>query len=753
MTKHNKSKKDGRALTSALLAALMLLTALPAPVFAEVVGPESELDVPAVEEDISETGLDTTAVEEESFETELDTTAVEEESSETKLDMTAGEGFASDTGLDVSAGEPLASESGPDLASDDALASEAALNSAPHPTGTITGFAPFDITANYLAVDRASRAPLDVLTSAMPSTLTVYLDNSEEPADLPVTWTCIEADYETTEAGYVQFSPVFPETCPVSGDIDIYTEAPYIGVFLIDRSLYTQEAVMTVAEDGLTEYTAADPLNGAPAVAKYTYTSSPYEAKIFDYLTFNLGHSTAAAVGIMTNIYCESSFFPNNLQNTGNNALGMTDSQYTAAVDNGSYGNFVNDKYGYGLIQWTYYTRKQNLLNFARSRKVSIANYEMQLDFMTQELSAAHYATLRSTLKGAAASAKGAYDAAYAWCYYFEQPANYPAVSVTRGNLAKNSFWPIYGAKYTTTYERVAGSNRYKTAIAAADKLLSLRGKKKFDAVVLANADNYPDALSGAALAGKYDAPILLLKAMGDNSGSKLTMTYIKDHLTAGGKVYILGSESAIGTASEEALIEAGYDVTRLGGANRYETNLTVVGEIAPETGADIYIATGKNYADALSVSGISARTGNPVILVKDKLSDAALAQIEALAPAHIYILGGGAAVPASVEEQLKAYKSVKRLEGSNRYATAVKIAETLSASKPKAAVVATGTDFPDGLVAGLLASEINAPVLLAKDTHYKEAAKYAAAKNIPKYYIMGGEPAVPSRVVRGLMR
>ena len=724
MTKHNKNKKDGRALTAALLAALMLLTALPAPVYAEVVGPESELDVPAVEA--------------ESSETELDTTAVEEEISETELDMTVGEGSVSETG--------------PDLSSDDPLAPEAALNSAPHPTGTITGFAPFDITANYLAVDRASRAPLDVLTSAMPSTLTVYLDNSEEPADLPVTWTCIEADYETTEAGYVQFSPVFPETCPVSGDIDIYTEAPYIGVFLIDRSLYTQEAVTTVAEDGLTEYTTADPLNGAPAVAKYTYTSSPYEAKIFDYLTFNRGHSTAAAVGIMTNIYCESSFFPNNLQNTGNNALGMTDSQYTAAVDNGSYGNFVNDKFGYGLIQWTYYTRKQNLLNYARSRKVSIANYEMQLDFMAQELSAAHYATLRSILKKAA-SAQGAYDAAHAWCYYFEQPGNYPAVSVTRGNLAKNSFWPIYGAKYTTTYERVAGSNRYKTAIAAADKLLSLRGEKTFDAVVLANADNYPDALSGAALAGKYDAPILLLKATGDNSGSKLTMTYIKDHLTAGGKVYILGSESAIGTASEEALIEAGYDVTRLGGANRYETNLTVVGEIAPETGADIYIATGKNYADALSVSGISARTGNPVILVKDKLSDAALAQIEALAPAHIYILGGEAAVPASVETQLAGYKSVKRLEGSNRYATAVKIAETLSASKPKAAVVATGTDFPDGLVAGLLASEINAPVLLAKDTHYKEAAKYAAAKSIPKYYIMGGEPAVPPRVVRGLMR
>ena len=46
----------------------------------------------------------------------------------------------------------------------------------------------------------------------------------------------------------------------------------------------------------------------------------------------------------------------------------MTDEQYTAAVDNGTYTNFVNDKYGYGIFQWTYWSRKQNLLNYAKSK-------------------------------------------------------------------------------------------------------------------------------------------------------------------------------------------------------------------------------------------------------------------------------------------------------------------------------------------------------------------------------------------------
>lgn len=70
----------------------------------------------------------------------------------------------------------------------------------------------------------------------------------------------------------------------------------------------------------------------------------------------------------MGNLYAESGLMPNNLQNTYNNKLGKTDAEYTAAVDNGSYGNFVKDSAGYGLAQWTYWSRKQALLNHANRR-------------------------------------------------------------------------------------------------------------------------------------------------------------------------------------------------------------------------------------------------------------------------------------------------------------------------------------------------------------------------------------------------
>ena len=85
------------------------------------------------------------------------------------------------------------------------------------------------------------------------------------------------------------------------------------------------------------------------------------EERIWNYL-IDKGLSKAGAAGLMGNLYAESGLSPTNLQNTYESKLGYTDASYTAAVDNGSYTNFVHDSAGYGLAQWTYWSRKQNML-------------------------------------------------------------------------------------------------------------------------------------------------------------------------------------------------------------------------------------------------------------------------------------------------------------------------------------------------------------------------------------------------------
>lgn len=98
------------------------------------------------------------------------------------------------------------------------------------------------------------------------------------------------------------------------------------------------------------------------------------------------GLNPMALAGVMGNIYAESGLESVNLQNGYEESLGMDNTQYTQAVDNGSYTNFVQDQAGYGLAQWTYFSRKQNLLDFAKGSCVSIGDLNMQLEFLWKEL-------------------------------------------------------------------------------------------------------------------------------------------------------------------------------------------------------------------------------------------------------------------------------------------------------------------------------------------------------------------------------
>ena len=93
-----------------------------------------------------------------------------------------------------------------------------------------------------------------------------------------------------------------------------------------------------------------------------------------------------AIAGIMGNLYAESGLRSNNLQNTFEAKLVMNDDTYTRAVDNNTYTNFVNDKAGYGLAQWTFWSRKRDLYKFAKDSGTSIGDLNMQLNFLWREL-------------------------------------------------------------------------------------------------------------------------------------------------------------------------------------------------------------------------------------------------------------------------------------------------------------------------------------------------------------------------------
>lgn len=157
----------------------------------------------------------------------------------------------------------------------------------------------------------------------------------------------------------------------------------------------------------------------------------------------NLGMTKAAAAGCTANILHESNGRPENVENT----CPISDEDYTRGVDDGSYTNFVGDRYGYGLCQWTYYTRKEALLKYAKEHGVSIADADMQFQFMARELRES-YAYVWNTL----ITTSDPYTAGYVMCEKFERPKGGETSAKQRGQKAKEIYDRCKNAGVTGVY-------------------------------------------------------------------------------------------------------------------------------------------------------------------------------------------------------------------------------------------------------------------------------------------------------------
>ena len=139
------------------------------------------------------------------------------------------------------------------------------------------------------------------------------------------------------------------------------------------------------------------------------------EELTFLYLTREAGLNAAAACGVMANIKAESSFRP------------------TAYNSNGG---------SYGICQWTG-GRKTRLQNYCEDNGLDYTTIYGQLCFLEYELRN-YYSKVWKYISAVDNTADGAYDAGYYFCYHFEVPANRASRSVTRGNSARDTYWPKY---------------------------------------------------------------------------------------------------------------------------------------------------------------------------------------------------------------------------------------------------------------------------------------------------------------------
>ena len=286
---------------------------------------------------------------------------------------------------------------------------------------------------------------------------------------------------------------------------------------------------------------------------------------------------------------------------------------------------------------------------------------------------------------------------------------------------------------------RLSGKDRYLTAFAVANRLKELIGVPRFDTVIVAYGQKFPDALTGSYLAAVKNAPILLTEPNKD----ALVLDYISENLTSGGKVYILGGSAAVSENFENSAKEAGFDVVRLKGKGRYETNLEILKEAGVNETDEILIATGTNFADSLSASA----TKLPMLLVGPGLT-AEQKDFLATTSRKFVIIGGTGAVNEAVEAELAQIGTVERIKGKTRYETSVVIAERYF-TDPAAAVLAYAQGFPDGLCGGPLAMNMGAPLILTSNESPTAADDYI--EGITVGAVTGGTGRITDDTVRAI--
>ncbi|MBK9180828.1 MAG: cell wall-binding repeat-containing protein [Acidimicrobiales bacterium] len=303
------------------------------------------------------------------------------------------------------------------------------------------------------------------------------------------------------------------------------------------------------------------------------------------------------------------------------------------------------------------------------------------------------------------------------------------------------------------SFVRVAGVDRIETAVKISQATFPTGGAASN--VVLARAEEYPDALTGTPLAVQKNAPLLLTTTSALDPRVSAEITRVLGAGNTAKTVYILGGVAAISQATEDAVRALGFQVVRLAGTDRYDTAVKIARDgLANPT--RILLATGTNFPDALAAGAAAANTDTPGGLGAVLLTNASVmptvvsGYLNGRTGVTRYAIGG----PAS-----KADPTATPVVGVDRYDTSVKVALTFFSGLtppfpgPRFVGLASGLAFPDGLAGGahIARTPRFGPLLLTDPTALPQVVKdylVTRSTNLVGGFVYGGTAAVSDTVL-----
>lgn len=292
--------------------------------------------------------------------------------------------------------------------------------------------------------------------------------------------------------------------------------------------------------------------------------------------------------------------------------------------------------------------------------------------------------------------------------------------------------------------QRISGENRVQTAIEVSKKMF----KEGTNKVVLANQDNYSDVLTAAPFAKANNASLLYISS---NSISKEVMSEIA-RLKAK-EITIIGGEKSVHEGLKKELEKRNFKVDRLSGSDRYKTSAKIAAKLIGNKTTTLEIASGENYADALSLNNAAEKDKAPILLVRVNAIDKSVEDvIKSSKSSLINIAGGEKSVSENTKANIKKISNatVNRMGGADRYETSILLAKYSGAKE--VVVVASGENFADALVAAPFSAKQNGAILLTNEEKLgQKAEQFIKDTKFNKSYVIGGEKSVSEDVINQL--
>lgn len=201
------------------------------------------------------------------------------------------------------------------------------------------------------------------------------------------------------------------------------------------------------------------------------------------------------------------------------------------------------------------------------------------------------------------------------------------------------------------------------------------------------------------------------------------------------------------------------FPIARVKGNDRFATSVAVSNAAFPGgTAPAVVIASGEDYADALTGSAVAGAAGGPLLLtMKGSLPGSVASEIKSLAPSKVYIMGGEAAVSKSVETNVRAIlpaATIVRVAGSNRFQTSVRAAETVKGlTGITKAIVVSGSSWADAAAISGLAYAKAYPILLTDTNALPGSVSAFLSANKPAGTLIAGGTAVVTTGVENTVR